>query len=106
MNASQTLPLAEGGVSHGHLRCSRPSGRNKDAFGRNDSIPIIASYIDLGRVSFSFAFFNTAKESTKLRQCWGAEVADLISKGFRRDVLLGVDDCREIIELTAESYKL
>ena len=64
-------PLAEGGVSHGHLRCSRPSGRNEDAFGRNDSIPIITSYIDLGCVSFSFAFFNTAKESTKLRQCWG-----------------------------------
>ena len=35
----------------------------------------------------------------------GAKVTDLISKGFRRDVLLGVDDCREIIELTAEGYK-
>ena len=31
----------------------------------------------------------------------GAEIADLISKGFRRDILLGVDDCREVIELTA-----
>ena len=98
-------PLAEVGISHGHLRCSRPSGRNKDAFGRNDSIPIITSYIDLGRVSFSFAFFNMAKEPTKLCQCREAKVTDLISKGFRRDVLLGVDDCREIIELTAEGYK-
>ena len=98
-------PLTEGGVSHGHFRCSRPSGRNENAFSRNDSIPIITSYIDLGCVSFSFAFFNTAKESTKFRQSWGAEIADLISKGFRRDVLLGVDDCREIIKLAAKSYK-
>jgi hypothetical protein len=98
-------PLAEVGISHGHLRCSRSSGCNKDAFGRNDTVTVITPYINLCRVSFSFAFFNTAKESSKLRQCWGAEIADLISKGFRRDILLGVDDCREVIELTAEGYK-
>ena len=53
-------PLAEVGMSHGHLCRSRPSCSNKDAFGRNASIPIITSYIDLGRVCFSFAFFNMA----------------------------------------------
>ena len=98
-------PLAEGGVTHGHFRCGRPSGGNKDTFGRNDSIPIIASNVNLGCISLSFAFFNTAKESTKFRQSWRAEITNLISKGFRRDVLLGVDDCREIIKLAAKSYK-
>ena len=91
-------PLAEGGVSHGHFRCGRPSSRNKDAFGRDDSIPIIASNIDLSCIGLAFAFFNTTEESSKLRQRWGAEVTDLVGKGFRRDVLLGVDHCREIIK--------
>jgi len=97
--------LAEGGVSHRHFRCGRPSGRNKDAFGRDDSIPIIASNIDLSCIGLAFAFFNTTEESSKLRQRWGAEVTDLVGKGFRRDVLLGVDHCGEVIELTTKSYK-
>ena len=29
------------------------------------------------------------------RQSWRAEITDLISKGFRRDVLLRVDDCKK-----------
>ena len=78
MKASQTLDN-EVGISHVHLRCSRSSGCNEDAFGRNDTI---TPYINLCRVSFSFAFFNTAKESSKLRQCWGAEIADLIKQGL------------------------
>ena len=51
-------------------------------------------------VCFSFA------SSIRLRSrpnCFnvGAKVTDLISKGFRHDV----DDCRKILELTAEGYK-
>ena len=48
---------------------------------------------------FTFAFFNPTEESSKLRQRW-AEVNNLVGKGFRRDVLLGVDHCREIVNLT------
>ena len=44
-------PLAEVGISHGHLRCSRSSGCNKDAFGRNDTVTVITPYINLRRVS-------------------------------------------------------
>ena len=63
------------------------------------------SNIDLSCIGLAFAFLNTTEESSKLRQRWGAEVTDLVGKGFRRDVLLGVDHCREIIKLTTESYK-
>jgi hypothetical protein len=97
--------LAEGGVSHGHFRCGRPSGGNKNTFGRDDSIPIIASNIDLGGISLAFAFFDTTEKSSKLRQRRGAEVTDLVGKGFCRDVFLGVDHCREIVKLTTQSYK-
>ena len=63
------------------------------------------SNIDLSCIGLAFAFFNTTEESSKLRQRWGAEVTDLVGKGFCRDVFLGVDHCREIIKLTTKSYK-
>ena len=61
-------PLAEVGISHGHLCRSRPSCSNKDAFGRNDSIPIITSYIDLGRVCFSLPSSTMAMRKMSVRR--------------------------------------
>ena len=34
---------------------------------------------------------------------WWGQIADLVSKGFRSDIFLGVDDSIEIIEFAAES---
>ena len=53
-------PLAEVGISHGHLCCSRPSSRNKDAFGRTGS----------GRPTLSVAQPTFEALQTLLWQWW------------------------------------